>query len=302
MSKYETIFPVMIIDDDSRYVEPQKDFAYTEFGLELKHYKYWDEAQAELTDNFNSYDAVIVDGKGQLSKDSKVEDPAHLSKVINWLKQEKGKGQIIPIFINTGFHDELSPYFNPDEDILGVYKKGENQTQNLFSAVRTAIEAKDARKFELMYPEVFSVFNNKYLPTEKRKQLTQALIACQNKACLKSDFNTVRSLLEAMYYRLKDANVLEDFCFSNGRPNFDWCYKRLSKFDIKFSENRTEPALDYAIFPKHVMWLVNDIKNVSSILSHDYNEDYTSFALRSITYGMMEVLIWFKKYLDAIES
>jgi hypothetical protein len=93
----------MIIDDDSRYVEPQKDLAYNEFGLNLIHYKTWEEAQAELIDNFKAYDAIIVDGKGQLNKDSKAEDDSHLFAVISWLKQEKGRGQIVPIFINTGF-------------------------------------------------------------------------------------------------------------------------------------------------------------------------------------------------------
>ncbi len=303
MSKYAIVFPVMIIDDDTRYVEPQKDLAYNEFGLELFHFKTWEEAQAELMDHFDCYDAIIVDGKGQLNKDSKAEDDLHLITVINWLKQEKGKGQIVPIFINTGFYEELSRYFPADDDILGVFKKGENQTLSLFSSIRTAIESKNDRKFELMYPDVFSIFNGHYLPVEKKKLLLQALVACQSKSCNQSDFNALRVLLETIYFKLKDIGVLEGYCFPLGRPNLLWCYRCLSGMTLKLPYLEDEiKAVEPAIFPKHIQWLVSSIKEVSSVLSHDYNDSHSSFALKSLSYAMMEVLLWLKKFQDKMEK
>ncbi|MBK7573356.1 MAG: hypothetical protein IPI10_17785 [Bacteroidetes bacterium] len=290
-------YKVMIVDDDTRYVAPQKDLAYTKFGLELIHYTNWEEAQTELIDNFNFYEAIIIDGKGQLSKDSKTEDESHLSVAIGWLKEQKGRGLSIPIFINTGFHDEISKYHRPDNDVIEIFQKGENQTLKMFDSVRKAVESKEGRKLENLYADVFSVFNNHYLPAEKKALLLQALIASQNQNCLKSDFNAVRELLELVYFKLNVIGVLDNKYFPSGRPNFEWCYRFLCNLDVSTPTWKDSP-IGYATFPVHIGYIVNGVKNVSSVFSHSYNEEYTPYALKSITYGVMEVLLWLKKFVD----
>ena len=114
---------------------------------------------------------------------------------------------------------------------------------------------------------------------------------------MKSDFNVVRELLELVYIKLKEIGILDSKYFPNGRPNLEWCYRFLCNMDVTTPKWRDSP-IGYSTFPDHVGYIVNGIKNVSSAFSHSYNEEYSSYALKNITFGMMEVLLWLKKFID----
>lgn len=293
-------FKIIIVDDDINYVEPQKDLAYSKFDLELVHFTNWEEAESELVGNFSSYEAIIIDGKGQLTKDSKMEDESHLSVAINWLKEQKGRGLIIPIFINTGFHEELTKYYRIDQDIVGIFKKGENQTLQLFEAVKSTINGKDERKIKLMYKDVFFIFNDHYLPSQKQNLLMQALLAIQNSRCTKSDFNAVREILEEVYIKLQSLGKLDNKYFNGDRPILELCCFYLIGKEV-ITPNWRDKLIGDPIFPSHIGWTATGVKSVTSVLSHAYDHEFTHYALKNVTFGIMEVLVWLKSYIDSIK-
>lgn len=298
MTNLNQYHKVIILDDDDRYVKPQLDLAYTKFNIELVHFTNWEEAKSSLENSYDDYEAIIVDGKGQLSKDEKVEDDAHLNVVIGWLKEQKGKGKYIPIFINTGFHEEISKYWKTDDAVLGVFKKGENQTLQLFEEVVHIITNAKHLKYEIKYKAAFNVFDNVILPKDKKSILINCIVKIENGGLERKDFNSIRELLELVYKKLNTVSMLPDEFFTGNKVSMEWCYRYLCGLPVDGPE-RKEPIwkkhlVDKSLIaPKHIQYCLQFVKDSSSAFSHDYPHPFTASSFAAVTFSMMEILNWF---------
>lgn len=302
MTNSNQFHKVIILDDDDRYVKPQLDLAYTKFNIELVHFTNWEEAKSELESNIAEYQAIIVDGKGQLSKDDKVEDDAHLNVVLTWLMEQKGRGKYLPIFINTGFHEEISKYYKPKDSIIGVYKKGENQTFQLFADIVSTITKYKTHKYEMKYESICALFNDTILPKSKKEILLDCLLKVESGSIQRSDFNSIRELLELVYKKLKDVNLLPSEFFPGNKVTMEWCYRYLCGLQVD-GPDRKAPSWNKKITdesmvsPPHIQYSLFFVKECCSTLSHEYSYSFSNNTFNAITFSMIEILIWFKEYV-----
>ena len=117
---------------------------------------------------------------------------------------------------------------------------------------------------------------------------------------IKNNAGAIRKFLEAVYKQMKEVSNdwLPDEMFINGLVNLEWTYRYLSGLPTKIPkgpEFKIEP-----VFPTHISLMVKMIKETSSISgSHDYESSVTNYTLKCLTYGLLDLLLWFKKYVQA---
>lgn len=117
-------YKVLLVDDDKKYSESLIDRVDE---IEIIHKFNWEEAFSELNENFYNYDGVILDGKGQINKDSKTDDDSHVHKAINDLGILRSKEKYIPFVINTAHFERLKDSVNYDE--IQIFDKSVQEEQ-----------------------------------------------------------------------------------------------------------------------------------------------------------------------------
>ena len=67
---------------------------------------------------------------------------------------------------------------------------------------------------------------------------------------------------------------------------------------IGSQKNILYERLDKTRAPKHIAYGMEYLKQISSTISHDYNEIYTLNAYKSAIYSLLESMLWLKKIVD----
>lgn len=286
---------ILVVDDDKRYYEPLIDRALNKFMLELNVYENWEEAESELSENVNLYAAIILDGKGKLTKDSHGDDPKHLKKALEKLDILKGKGIYIPRFINTAYYNDLIAIFGDEK----MYSKNKDEVR-LFEDILEALKSNQINKIKTKYPEPFESFGKFYLSQATEAKLIEVLVEIENNSWTRSSFNTLRQVLEAIYLRLHeiDDELIPYGCvrIEKRQVNFKYCSLRLRGEEIHDLNVKKISK----VIPDHLGWLIEPLDKVCSICSHTNNEErfVNKYSLQTITFGVMEMLIWFKTFID----
>ncbi|MBN2747332.1 MAG: hypothetical protein JXR34_11455 [Bacteroidales bacterium] len=289
---------ILFVDDDKRYAEPLVDKAFNEYGLYLDHYEDWEEAKTKLTGPESEYAAIIIDGKGKLAQGSKGDDPKHLNVVLNDLKELKGKGFYIPYVINTAYYEELNTYFG--EETM-VSKKNQKQ---LFEIILRLISSSSQEKIKSKYAEAFEAIGEDYLNNEAGDNLLEVLIDFEDNTWTSNSFTPLRKVIESV---CKSIHSYDDYliplgclAFENEKVNLFYCELRLTGRDIRQKNSATilYPKVD-AVFPAHIGSLFGAIVNVSHKCSHpDYSSYVTKYSLGFVINGLIDLLIWYKKFID----
>lgn len=290
---------ILFVDDDRRYAEPFVERAFLEFNIVLEHHQNWEEALSLLDDNFDDYDAVIIDGKGQRTKDSKGDDPGHVIQALTDLSERAGKGKYIPYAILSKYH-ELKEMF-----IEKPFFEKNSEEEALFEYLTNKINNSVDEKIKIKYSDVFECFGGKYLPIESSEKLLNVLQQIENNTWSSDSFNPLRKIIEAIYKKLHeiDDELIPYTCmnFDRGSVNFEYCARRLSSGkDIRDRKGDIIIKAIPAVVPEHLGWLIQPLDKVSSICSHDYKsvEFVNIYSLKTVVYGVMEMILWFRKYID----
>ncbi len=295
---------VLIVDDVTSYVTPQLDLAYN-MGIELEHMRTWEEAEAELQHRFDDYDALILDGKGQRHQDSKQEDPSHLGVAISWLNEQKGKGRNIHFVVNTGFYDEFNQFFSG----ITMYDKTKGDEDRMFRDILTMVRQTNPAKFK--YADVYELFEKKFLDNELRTQYIDLIQKLENSdlSDVSGICKDIRRIQEGIYRAINShyKDVLPDTFFqNNGMLRFKDANKHLSGLGkVEGKDNkwgRSKGGTDYQGLDMNN--LANTIYWVTANNIHYRQDDQrphliTSYALRSMIFGLNEQLLWYKRFVES---
>ena len=291
---------ILFVDDDKRYADLLVERAYIDFKYDLHHCEDWEEAKSILEKGDEIFLALILDGRGKLNQGDKGDNPKHLATALKDIRTLNSKGIFIPYVINTAYYEEFTTYFS-DENMVD-----KNDTEKLFSILSEIIANSDIEKLKSIYPEIFECFGGKYLPKDAlNNYLIEVLLQIESKSWSKSSFNSLRKLIETIYKRLNEINeeIIPFSClnYDKGNVNFDYCAKRLySGKDIYDKNGKMVAKAVQPIIPKHLGWLIHPFDQVCSICSHDYKDiNYLNiYSLKTVLFGVMEMILWFKNYID----
>lgn len=296
----EKIYKVLFVDDDRRYADPLIDRA-TGKNFQLEHYDNWEDAKSKLDEDFDSYDAVIIDGKGKLTKDSGGDNQKHVSRAIKDLSEMKGAGSYIPYVV-------LSKYIEVKDSVDATFFEKNGEENAMFEFLIFQIENSENKKIKAKDPEPFSCFGDKYLDKKHEKFLINIIKVFESDKIDNPEnllFNPCRIMLEQIFREINqnDPKTLPYALvnFEKQRVPLDICLNYLSGTlekikgysGIKFPDYRGNKVL-----PDYISEQIQTIIAVCHPSSHEIQDKYSKYTFMSVLWALFDVLIWLKRFID----
>lgn len=303
------IYKVIWFDDEHRSLNIIREKAFLN-DIDLVGFGNAYDGIEELKNNPKKYRAAIVDGKffqkpGQLG--DALNDKA-LFDVGNFLTDN------LPWFILSGqisFTKETNRF--ADGFNKRVYDKlNEEDLISLWNILKEVADQQDDTKILNSYYKVFEVCDEKYIGVEYQKTLLQILSSIQKPEEKFDDelyFTQIRIMLEAMFRCANKIGLLHDKCIDGkGKVNLTESSLFMAGEPTKYLEVKCAvPHFNKIIIDavKSILFLTGaashtvdpEIKN--NINLNEYRKTVnTPYLLYSITFQLLDILIWFKKYAD----
>jgi hypothetical protein len=269
----------------------------------------------ELERNIKSYDAALIDGLFFLSSDESgtpSSDKALFNVAMTLEKLASFKK--LPWFIlsgQTSFTKGKNRFADVWKDNEVYDKLNDDQLMKLWTDIKSESEKQIETQIRFKYRKVFAVCTAKYIGDDAQNILLEVLKEIENPALNFDDelyFTQLRMILESMFRAANRIGLLHDNCLKGGKVN-------LTESSLFMSGEQTK-HLDVKCKKVHFSKLLSN--NVKSILfitgaaSHTVDPDLpnninlteyrkslnTPYLLYSLAFQLMDILIWFKKYVD----
>lgn len=261
-----------------------------------------------LLKNKDKIDAVIIDGYF-LAKpgSSKTKNITALKTTVDELRKILYKDDYrIPFCVFTGYLDELE-----GDSILSdirVFTKGKDDV-DMFNYLKDQVADNPNYQIKCKYEEIFDLFGDDLLPEDKEIDLLEILKKVDSKAKYNDDdaFTPIRKMYEVMIGQLRDEvyakNKYQDIVHNDlfdqkGKLNITGSYFYLSGYDVKYGDDIIIDKRHNPVWPKHVANLTNLILDISQKNSHPYPEDIHHYAYKSAVYALLELLLWYKNFIN----
>jgi hypothetical protein len=290
----EKKYKVLFVDDDRRYADSLIDRA-TGKNFQLEYCDNWEDAKSKLDEGFDAYDAVIVDGKGKLTKDSRGDNQKHVIRASNELSEMKGAGRYIPYVV-------LSKYDEIEDMVDATFFEKNKEEDQMFDHLISEIEKSENKIIKAKFPEPFNCFGEKYLDREHEKYLINIIKVFESDKVENPEnllFNPCRIMLEEIFRQISNARekVLPHALinYEKQRVALKNCSKYLSGVSV------TVDKIPYSA-PKflddHISQQIQTIIAVCHPSSHEIQDKYSKYTFMSVLWALFDVLIWLKRFID----
>lgn len=294
---------VLWVDDE--YKEDFVSFAEQE-GIDIQHRNSAQEGIDEINRKLNFYHAVILDAKGILNKEDQKTGLDGLRTIRDYLKELNAK-HYLPHFIFSGQPDYLDKSWFI-ESYGEFFTKGRDE-QLLIEKIKESVSKKDEYIIHKKYSKVFEGVKN-ILDDEIHAYLTNLLIS-QSKSNSSFDdklhFTQIRIILEYLFRAANKAGLLHDSCIVKGNVNLAESSLFLAGEETKYAGVKNIRSH----FPRLIADAVKDIIFVTGAASHTADPEFekniniqeyrseirTPYLLYSLTFRMLDIIIWFDQYL-----
>jgi len=276
----EKSYKILFVDDNHSYSKTLIDRASGK-GIELAHFDNWEEAKSELDESFDDYEAVIVDGKGKLTKDSPGDDQIHVSRALKDLNKMIGAGKYVPYVI-------LSKYLEVKKAIDDIFFEKNRDENEMFEYLIFAIENSEKHKIKAKYPEPFSCFGEKYLDRKHEKFLLNIIKVFESEKIENPEnllFNPCRIMLEEIFRQI---NSVSEKVLPHALINYE-----KQKVPLKNCSKHLSGFLD-----NHISQQIQTIIAVCHPSSHEIQDKYSKYTFMSVLWALFDVLIWLKRFID----
>lgn len=273
-------------------------------GINLIPFKALNSGMDELEKNYPFYDGVLLDAKFLENEDDLkgTEDTYNVHRAKERLLQLKKKFEI---FVLTG---QAEAYEDKTfkKAFTKVYKKGsDEEIDRLFSDIKVAAAMQEDTQIRHSYKRVFDVCTEKYIG-ELAGQDILNLLKVNDETNIDNHFNAVRKLVEDLFIAFNKFNLLPNEFVS---PSI--ALNESSKFlagkgsDGSLFTEKGYHHLEETHLPKQIAFYLRSILSVAQAGSHRSDIDLhvntikTPFLFKSIFFQLLDVLVWFKMYVDA---
>lgn len=278
-------------------------------GIDITPFESHEEGISYLEANLDLIDAIILDAKVKDKKDDETTNLEGLRKSRDYINSLPINIRP-PYFIFTGQPD----YMDNDmfvESYGEPYKKA-TDNEKLFDDIKTAVEDRPNAKVRALYPKVFKLFKNGFIDKEYEKHLLKILRSINIDDLSFDDelyFNQIRQMLEVAMRQAKEAGLLHDECITDKNE----VILKLSSIFLSGEEVRVLGIkCSKTHFPKIISNHVSEIIDITNVGSHadkdgkeqseanlkEYrNRLNTPYLLYSLTFKLMDVLLWFSDYI-----
>ena len=299
-------YNVLWFDDEHETLESIKDDANLK-GITLFGFTNAKDGLKELEDKIDFFHAIIVDGNfykipGQ-SGDI-MDDTAMFNVGLTLEKNDLNRK--LPWFILSGqinFTKEINKYakgFNKQ-----VYDKAnEEHLSTLWSDLKGEVDKQPENKVRIEFSNVFDACNDQYLGLNASALLLSSLLIYkgQNHQDTKGAFNDLRMILELLFTKLNKIGLIPDAIFQtpgwfNPSGNF-LCGRHIN---YKLNEGVIHPIISHLL--NQIIPITQDGSHIATeklkLKTNQFiTENQTPYLYRSTLNQLMDILIWFKKFID----
>lgn len=294
-------YKVIWIDDNPEDNEALFDKAIIN-EIDLVHFYTSKEGMEELERNIELYDAVILDGL--VFKDSRDEKASleGLQNSISKLNELKNK-RLVPYFIYSGYlgsdkYDAVRELLSADK----IYKKP-GDSNLLFKDILLAINEQEITQLKHKYTNAFELCSEEYLGEKEFDRLLQIVKDIENPEDISNPQDALlpmRKFLEALFKKLHSIGLVPDEIQNaqgaiSGASNF----LAGNNKGYQYNDELIHPVIAEKIH--HLLKLTQDAAhNDGHVLKVDTYliESSNTFLYRSLCFSLLEVLDYFKSYLD----
>lgn len=301
------MYNILWIDDDHEKMLGFKGRAKMA-NISLNSFKSKESGMNELRKNYLNYDGVLLDAKF-LENDSDLggsEDTEFVHRTRDEIRDLPKKFEI---FVLTG----QAEVFNSSEfkkSFKNVYAKGSDESiENLFADLKVAADCQQDTQLRHKFPEVFKILDDKYLGNKHSDTLLDIVKSVSNDELtgLNEDFNALRKVLESLFDRLAELNILpKDVVGSPGWINGSGKFiaGKHPQYDI------TDPSFIHPMIQeslKNLLYIVQDASHNEGQLRLQCDDfcrrQKTGYLYKSTVYAFFDILVYFRglmeKNLDA---
>ena len=297
-------YNILWIDDKHEEISGFKRTAKGDYGISLNCYKSFNSGISELEKNYALYDGILLDAKILENENDAegTEDTKYIHRAKERILQLPKRFEI---FVLTG----QAKTYNSEEfnyAFLNVFEKGNDKDEDaLFQSLIKAADKQPDTQIRHAYKRVFDVCTEKYIGEYAGQDLLVILRELNN-SDVNKHFNTVRKVIEDMFSAFNKFQLLPNE-FVNPTVSLNESSKFLMGKSSKgepFSEKGFIHKEDTHL-PKQISSYIWNILNTTQDGSHRASIDEhikylkTPYLLTSIVYQLLDVLVWFKKYIDS---
>lgn len=295
--------------------EPEKNNTFIDRaevdGIDLIQVFTVREFKKEFTDKFKTLDAVVLDAKGR--EDSLQENPSlvALNKALVVLN-ENNHNKKMPYFILSGYlgNDENQSAREMLSDKV-IYIKGEDEVK-LIRDLKAAANQQEGTQIRHKYSRVFEVCNDKYLGAksyEPLMDLFKRVETIENFETTKDNLITVRKIIEKLVEKLVEKNIIpNEIYYGNTETKVKGGFNPSVKF-ICNNKNGSNFTLENNFMHPTLAYIFDNLVFVIQDSQHDkrdlklYVDEYITqtkspYLFKSLVFQLMDVLIWFKDFID----
>ncbi len=311
MKQYKVIW----FDDEFESLNAIKEQAILN-DIELVGFANATDGIEELDKNLLNYDAVVVDGKfyRNRSQTGDAIDENALSDVARCL-DKKSDHKKLPWFILSGqisFTKEKNKIVEVF-DIKKVYDKtSDSDLALLWLAIKEESNQQIDTQIRHKFQDVFNSCSEIQMGMDAQKMILNIL---KNIFESKGDFNEelyftqLRKILESMFRSANRLGLLHDDCVKGGKVNLSesslfMAGEPTKHLNIKCNKPHFNKIVADSV--KSILFLTgaashtDDVNQNSVINLTEYKKtNNTPYLLYSLTFQLMDILIWFKSYSKA---
>lgn len=300
------LYKVLWLDDEHQKFQSIKDEALLQ-AVRFVGFTNSKEGGEELLKNHKQYDAVILDGLFFRNKDDVDISKTAFGDVARLLGELKSKGVLKPWFIFSG-----QPSFVKDKNTLveifkdsdfangKVFDKNRDEDfVELLNEIKKCADENLERQLRLQHQEIFEIFESGLLAEQEEKELLEVFLELEktenidNKAVL----TKIRGIQEKIFLKLQNIGVLPELSsfiakckHLSGNIRKDASGKYISS-SIEYQTNEIENLQK---------WIYFTCGTYIHALQQQHYGGYmiSRYSLKSMLYGILELLFWFKGTYD----
>ena len=325
----DNILHVIWVEDNTTIYEDVSLLADS-YNIQLHPFENWSEAKNQLCSSYNKWDAIILDAKCKLDKDSSDNAYRFLPQVFSEMSTLRERyHHLIPWFVLSGGGAEITQLndmingdrlaWDSDWNKTSYYCKGKDEA-TLFERIGSI--AKKSERYQIktcLYPDVFKAIEDTNLNEEVEGIMLNLLMPIHfgniGNEIYNKEFINVRKVIEYVYRSMINQGLLPVELKSNkaGKEvvNLSWCTKLL-QYKV-LNEATLKVNYSFKVYTKIMAQIVRDILNFTNSFAHSQCEDndpydeYNSYHhikevdgspyyLRMIAMGLCDFLIWYGKF------
>ncbi len=299
----DVFYNILWIDDEHETLTGTKGRAKRN-GINLIPFKSLNSGMDELERNYPFYDGVLLDAKFFENEDDVkgTEDTYNVHRAKERLLLLKKKFEV---FVLTG---QAEAYEDKTfkKAFTKVYKKGsDEEIDRLFSDIKVAAATQEDTQIRHSYKRVFDVCTEKYIGEFAGQDILN-LLKVNDETNIDNHFNAIRKVVEDLFTAFNKFNLLPaEFVTSGVALNESSKFLAGKGADGSLFSEKGYQHLEETHLPKQIAFYLRCILSVTQAGSHRSEIDLhvrtikTPFLLKSVFFQLLDVLAWFKMYVDS---